>query len=175
MQKVKSHHLFFVVIASVVLLSTGCGSEILSRDEKSVKVYKSVSAIPHGYDSYRIVIAGKSYSDVYGGIYLEIPEKNLICFRTESRIGASYLHVVPTRSDFKEFKVKLEEDSSFGHSLGMEKNDVVSTYVDKIEGDEILFTEHFWKRGQNRYRLNLKLHTLEQIEKGEHNGPADKS
>jgi len=131
--------------------------------------------IPRGDESYRIVIAGKSYGSVYGGIYLEIPEKNLVCFRTEPLIGASYLHVVPTRSDFKEFKIKLEEDSSFGHSLGVDKDSVVSTYVDKIEGDEVFFIEHFWKRGQNRYCLNLKLHTLVQVEKGEHNGPADKA
>ena len=94
--------------------------------------------------------------------------------RTEPRLGASYLHVVPIHSDFKEFEVKLGEDSSFGHSLGVAKDSVVSTYVDKIEGDQIFFTEHFWKRGQNRYRLNLKLHTLEMIEHGERNGPADK-
>ena len=47
------------------------------------------------------------------------------------------------------------------------------TYVDKIEGEEIFFIEHFYKRGQNRYRLNLKLHTLEMIEHGERNGPAE--
>ena len=155
----KLNPLFFCVLTAVVLLATSCSSEILSRDDKSVKVYT------HGDESYRIVIAGKSYRNLYGAGYLEIPEKNLICFRTEPRIGASYLHVVPTRSGLKEFKIKLKEDSSFGDSLGMGTNDVVSTYVDKIEGDEIFFTEHFWKRGQNRYRLNLKTHTLEQIEK----------
>ncbi len=170
----KPNALFFCALTALLFLTTSCRSANLIRDDKLVKVYQRLPLIPHGYDSYRIVIGGKSYRNVYGGGYLIIPERRLICFRTDPAIGANYLYVVPIGDDFKEFKIKVEEESSFGHSFGMEKNDVVSTYVDKIEGDEIFFTEHFWRRGQNRYRLNLKLHTLEQIEKGERYGPLDK-
>lgn len=174
MQTMTSVRLLISLLTGLILVTTSCGSERLFKDNKTVKVYQTLPIIPHGSDSYRLVIGGKSYRDVYAGLYLEIPEKKLICFRTEPNIGANYLHVVPLGSDVKEFKVKLDNNSSFGHSFGMDTNDVYSTYVDKIEGDKIFFTEHFWKRGQNRYCLNLKLHTLVEVEKGERNGPADK-
>lgn len=167
----KPNHLFHCAIAGLVFLATSCHSESLLHDHKLVKVYQRLPVIPHGTDSYRIMFGGKSYNCVYGGSYLIIPEKGLICFRTEPPIGASWLHLVPTGSGAKEFKVKLGEESSFGHSLGMDKNDVVSTYVDKVEGDRIFFTEQFYKRGYNRYRLDLVKHTLVKIEEHETNGP----
>jgi hypothetical protein len=167
----KSVHYLLVVIAMFLFDNEGCCSERLLRETKSVRLYQKLPLLPHASDSYRIEIMGKSYNYVYAGLFLEIPEKHLICFRTEPPLGASYLHVVSTSSDSEEFKIKLNNDSSFGDSLGRKKSDISSTYVDKIEGEEVFFTEHFWRRGQNRYRLNLRLHTLDQIENGERKGP----
>ncbi len=158
----------------VAFFTTSCSSEHLFSDNKLVKVYQSLPLIPHGYDSYRIVVGGKSYSNVPGGNFIEIPEKSIVCFKTQALMGEAYLHVVPNRaSSVKEFKVKIESKSGFGDTFGLDRDSVGSTYVDKIEGEEIFFIEHFYKRGQNRYRLNLKLHTLEMIEHGERNGPAE--
>src|SRR3954468_24345636 len=93
------------------LEQSGGPSGSLFSENKTVKVYQTLPIIPHGSDSYRLVIAGKSYHNVYAGSYLEIPGKKLICFRTEPPIGASFLHVVPTGDDFKEFEIKLGENS----------------------------------------------------------------
>ena len=157
-------------------LATSCRSaEHLFSDNNSVKVYQTLSIIPHSYDSYRLVIGGKSYSNVIGGSFEEIREKGIVCFKTKPVVGSAYIHVVPNReSSVKEFALKIDSKNSFGDTFGMGRNKSGSTYVDKIEGDDVVFTERFYRRGQNRYRLNLKLHTLEQIEKGERNGPAAK-
>jgi hypothetical protein len=168
--------LFSLLMAALVFI-TGCCSEQMVGERKlsnnsSVKEYMTLPIIPHAGESYRLEVNGKSYHNVCGSLYLAIPEKNLICFRTEPNIGACYLHVVPTKPDFKEFKIKLDKFSSFGHSLGLDKTNSFSTYVYKIEGDDIYFIERFYKRGQNRYRLDLDHHTLEIIEKGEIMGPA---
>jgi hypothetical protein len=148
----------------------GCCSEKLRRTEQlnsstnSVKIYITLSAIPNGGDSYRLELNGKSYHNVYSGLYLEIPEKHLICFRTEPNIGADYFHVVPTKSDFEEFKIKLDKENDFGHTLGVDKAAVGSTYVEKVEGDDIYFIErNSFRHEQHRYQLNLKLHTLKQL------------
>lgn len=164
------------MLMGMTLATTSCSSERLFSDNKTVKVYQTLPLIPHGSDSYRLVIGGKSYHNVVGGSFEEIPEKGVVCLKTQPPMGSAYIHVVPIReTPVKEFKIKIDGNSSFGDTFGMDRDSVGSTYVDKIEGDEIFFTEHFYKRGQNRYRLNLKLHTLEMIEHGERNGPTDKA
>ncbi len=162
-------HRNLALIASA-FLATGCSH--LFSDNKSVKVYETLPVIPHGTGSYRLVIGGKSYGNVHAGEFIEIPEKGIVCLKTELELfGLAYIHVVPIREmSIKEFKIKIDSDSSFGDTFGLDRDRAGTTYVDKIKGDEIFFTEKRYKHGKNRYRLNLKLHTVEQIEKGELNG-----
>lgn len=155
------YRLMGILIASAFLV-TSC-SNLLS-DNRSVKIYEALPMLPHGTGSYRLVIGGKSYSNVPGGNFIEIPERGIVCFKTEPVIGVACIYVIPIRkTSIKEFRVKVESNSSFGDTFGLDRGRVETTYVDTIKGDEIFFTERFYKRGQNRYRLNLKLHTLEQI------------
>jgi hypothetical protein len=157
----------------VVFFMAGCCSETMlgehkTSNNKSIREYQRPSIWSAGKPTDRLVFNGKSYIGCPVYHYLEVPEKHLLCFRTDTPYGTAYFHVVPTESDFKGFRIKLDEDSSFGQTFGKDPNDVVSTWVVKIEGDDLYFVEH---RGYPNfilewdfYRLNLKSHTLEELD-----------
>lgn len=146
-----------------VLVLALCGCESLSQQDKEIRIYQSLPVIPHGSDTCRYEIHGKSY----GGVnleYLRIPEKHIVVFQTDTLLSGQRLHVVPLSPGVPEFAVKIPVSSpgAFPLGLGNPPTDVSSTIVEAIQGNIILFrTTMYSYRGKVWHcYLDLKNHTL---------------
>jgi hypothetical protein len=148
---------------ALVLLVALSGCETLSSQDGEIRIYQSLPIIPHGSDTYRYEIRGKSYSGV-NLEYLRIPEKHIVVFQTDTLLDGLQLHVVPTSPGIEEFKVKIVVSSpgAFPLGLGRPATDVTSTLVESIQGDIICFvtTMYSYKGKVWRTYLDLKNHAL---------------